>query len=108
MLAKKFRLTRKEVSQIQRKGRRMNLDIFNVKFLPNKFGYARYAVSIPVKTYKRATDRNRLRRLIYCEIKESNITSSTDYLFSLYNQTTEEKLKSVIKTICEKFAKYPN
>jgi len=65
MLARKFRLQKKEVERVYKKGRVLRFDNFLIRILDNRTTHARFAVIIPKKTLAKAVDRNRARREIY-------------------------------------------
>lgn len=73
MLAKKFRLPiqswmkDKNKKAITKKG-----NFFIVKVLPNNLGFSRFGAIIGLKTAKKATRRNRLKRTIFNFIRLNN------------------------------------
>ena len=102
MLAKKYRLNRKKIGLIHKRGRRFNFGKIGMKCLPNNLGYSRFAVNVPVSVYKKAVDRNRLRRIIYDEAGKSVLAQkSYDCLIGLFAPLTDEKneIQKVFKQI---------
>lgn len=73
MLAKKFRLPirpwmkDKNKKAITKKG-----NFFIVKVLPNNLGFSRFGTIVSLKTAKKATQRNRLKRTIFNFIRLNN------------------------------------
>lgn len=100
MLAKKFRLSRKEIGLTHKRGRRLNHEGIGIKCLANQLGYSRFAVNVPVSASKKATERNRIRRIIYDEIGQAKPSSNLDCLISLYRLDNESKIREKIKKIC--------
>ena|SRR3990167_4255743 len=100
MLAKKFRLSRKEIGLIHKKGRRLSSDGISIKCLANRLGFCRFAVNVPVSVSKKATERNRIRRIVYDEIGKTNPQGSIDCLINIYSKTEEKLLRGKIKKIC--------
>lgn len=99
MLSKKFRLTRKQIGFIHKGGRRMSVDKINVKFVPNRLLYSRFAVNVPTSVYKKAVDRNRLRRIIYAEIGKIKMAAAYDCLINIYSQDSEENIRQKTREI---------
>ena len=102
MLSKKYRLSRKQITLIHKKGRRHNADQISLKFLPNTLGFGRFAVNVPTSAYKKATDRNRLRRVVYQEIGKSSLNQPFDFLISIYRRESEENILKKVKEILSK------
>lgn len=100
MLGKKFRLSRKEISLIHKRGRRLNAEGIGIKCLNNQLGYSRFAVNVPVNVSKKATDRNRLRRIIYDEIAKAKPTGAVDCLIGIFRKDDEVSIRQKIKKIC--------
>lgn len=100
MLAKKFRLSRKQIGLIHKKGRRLNTEGINTKCLANRLGFCRFAVNVPVSVSKKATDRNRIRRVVYDEISKSKPVGNIDCLINIYSKIDEAILREKIKKIC--------
>lgn len=103
MLSKKYRLSGKDINWLHRKGRRLNAEGMAIKCLTNRLGHSRFAVNVPVKTAKKATERNRIRRVVYDEIgKNKNCLGkgSFDCLISIYQKDDEAALRAKIEKIC--------
>jgi ribonuclease P protein component len=64
MLAKKFRLPTELIPIVARTGRLYRLSHFDVRVVPSSATTARFGVSISAKIDKRATVRNRIKRLL--------------------------------------------
>ncbi len=100
MLAKKFRLSRKQIGLIHKRGRRLNAEGIGLKCLPNHLGYSRFAVNVPISVSKKATERNRIRRIIYDEIGKASSKGSVDCLIGIYRKDDEAAIRQKIKKIC--------
>lgn len=71
MLPKKYRLKRKkDIERVIKEGRYFYSPILWFKIIKNTEGYSRLGLIIPKKSYKRAVDRNRLKRLFTSIIEE--------------------------------------
>jgi len=69
MLAKKYRLPVHKVYRLR--GRVFGGDYFSIKITKNNLGYSRFGAVVGVKISKKATERNKLRRLVFNTIKEN-------------------------------------
>jgi ribonuclease P protein component len=65
MLAKKFRLTHRQVDFTKSSGLRVSTNLLTIVFSKNSEKYNRFAVVTSTKMAKQATVRNKLRRQIY-------------------------------------------
>jgi len=97
MLAKKFRLTRKQVNIVYRKGKSTSLGIISIKAYANKLEYSRFSVIIPKSLIKKVVERNRLRRIIFEELNKGPKTKAGDYLIRLHKVIPEEALRAQIR-----------
>ena len=88
MLANKFRLKKSEVSAVYKKGRGRNFGLIGVKVLVNRLGFGRFSVVIPKSLVKYASDRNRLRRIIFEEIAKQKALG--DWVIRLYRRPENE------------------
>lgn len=74
MLAKKFRLPiRSWMKDKNKKASTKKGIFFIVKILPNNLGFSRFGTIISLKTAKKATQRNRLKRIIFNFIRLNNL-----------------------------------
>jgi len=74
MLKKTKRLTTKEFQEVFQKGKRVSSPLFLVSYLDIK--KTKVAVSIPKKIYKKAIDRNYIKRIIFECLKKQDIPTS--------------------------------
>ncbi len=102
MLAKKNRLSRYQIQKVIKRGRRFNFGFFGFKILANQLDFARFAVVVPKSLAKKATKRNRLRRIIFEELGHF-LKINLDVMVKLYQIPENEKiLRAKVK---EAFAK---
>lgn len=99
MLAKKFRLARRQIESLRKRGLKKNFGNIVIKSLPNRLGYSRFAVNIPATVIKKASDRNRLRRIIFEELSQAK-PQGKDFQINLYRAIDEDALRDQIKKIC--------
>ena len=65
MLKRSFRLAKKDMDRIYKKGQKAAQDLFVVRYLPNRSSHARFSVIISKKVLAKAVDRNQAKRKIY-------------------------------------------
>lgn len=99
MVAKKYRLSRSQIGLIYKKGKKKSFGKLSVRYLGNRVGFPRFAISVSAKVYNKATARNRLRRIIYEEIAKNKFVLSNDMLLTVFSQMPEEEAKKEIKEI---------
>jgi ribonuclease P protein component len=101
MLAKKFKLNIGEFIQKRptfvKKG-----PFFAVKYIPNGLSYSRFGVVIGKKIDKRATERNRIRRIFYRVMRERNLQAAPgqDVMIQVYpeiKQFSKEEIANIVK-----------
>ena len=91
MLAKKNRLSRLEIQKVIKKGKRFNFGFLSFKILANQFDFARFAVVVPKSLVKKATERNRLRRIMFEELKQY-LKINLDVMVRIYQLPENEKI----------------
>ena len=65
MLSKKERIKKKkEFEYVFRKGKNFNNAFFIVKVVENKISFSRFAFVAPLKSFKKAVDKNKIKRLM--------------------------------------------
>ncbi|AKM77926.1 MAG: Ribonuclease P protein component [Candidatus Wolfebacteria bacterium GW2011_GWE1_48_7] len=101
MLAKKFKLNIAEFIKKRptfvKKG-----PFFAVKYVPNGLSYSRFGVVVGKKVDKRATERNKIKRMFYEGIRGRNLQNSEgqDVMILIYPETkqfTKGDIKQIIK-----------
>lgn len=103
MLSKKYRLARREINLIYKKGRSQNFNQIKVKFLdrPGQI-FPRFALVVPQKVLKKAAARNRLRRVVFSEIEQilkNKKIQPRDYLIRFYAAPDEKTLRQIIQKV---------
>ena len=71
MIAKKYRLSNREVKKVLSKGRPFFSYSLVFKKIPSKLDYARFAIVISRKSVPNAVIRNSFRRYFYAYMKKS-------------------------------------
>lgn len=94
MIARKYRLSRKQINLIYKKGMSRSCGDFGFKFLFIPRDFSRFAVVISGKVAKKASVRNRWRRVIFDELY--NLTDKSaikpgDYLVRVFKSIEDEK-----------------
>lgn len=64
MLPKSYRLPSPEIRPLMRSGKRLSTAGLQLVFMPNAVGVCRFAFVVPTGVDKRATVRNRIKRLL--------------------------------------------
>lgn len=72
-LSKKHRLNGKDFERVLRKGKTVKNSFFFIRFLENKIGRGRVAVSVTMKVAKKSTTRNYLRRIMIGTVGASGL-----------------------------------
>lgn len=93
MFKKKHRLTAREFSEFFAMGKRLHLPTIQLTYMP--FAEKKVAVVIPKKIYKRAVDRNRLRRQIYYALR-TVVPESGVFLFILKKEAKNTDISAII------------
>ena len=94
MLAKKFRLGRKQLNLIYKKGTNRGFGELGVKFMVNAVDYSRFAIVIPKKVVASVVKRNRYRRVIYDEVQKFTLKSQKngDFLIRMFKEIEDDKI----------------
>lgn len=103
MLAKKYRLTRRQINLIYKKGKGQKFGILGIKSLATDLLFPRFAVVVPVAVLKKATERNRLRRVVFAEIGQilkRRTIQNKDYIIRFYQSPVDEKtLRQIVEKV---------
>jgi ribonuclease P protein component len=82
--SKARRLIQKEVEELLRAGKRLSRDALGVRLLENNRALGRIAIAVPKRIFKRAVDRNRIKRVIREEFRHHEVRRcSVDLLITL-------------------------
>lgn len=90
MLPKKYRLKhKKDIEKVIKEGRYFYSPIFWFKIIKNTEKFSRLGLIVPKKSYKKAVDRNRLKR-VFTSILEDRIRKTPNFDIVVYfkNQKT--------------------
>ena len=110
MFPKSNRIPHEVFMRVFRTGRRIHNENFLIIALPNSQPLCRFAVQVGVKIDKRATQRNRMKRLVRESIRHllPSIKSGFDFIIIAQknfaekkNQEIEVTLKNLIKKSCD-------
>lgn len=103
MLSKKYRLTRRQINLIYKKGKGQKFEILGLKSLAVNLPFPRFAIVVPLAVLKKATDRNRLRRVVFTEIDQvlkNKGIQNKDYIIRFYKAPADEKvLRQIIQKV---------
>lgn len=105
MLSRSYRLRKKEVDRLFRKGFTQRNAFFSLKSLVNRTNHFRLAVVIPKAQVKKATARNRLKRKIIEQILKLKL-ANLDIAIVLKNKIKEEQLEKELKDILGKISNF--
>ncbi len=83
MIKKIERVSKKLFQEIFSKGGYKHSPIFSAKIAPSNDGVTRFAVVVPKTVFKKAHDRNRIRRIFYASIKDKDtkVIKNRVYIF---------------------------
>lgn len=65
MISKKFKIPKKHIALILKKGESFDSKLYVVRFWENKAQFPRFRIIVSTKFARKAVDRNRTRRQIY-------------------------------------------
>ena len=104
MLKKKFRLSGLDIKNIfANKYKKFASKDWLIIYKENNLGYPRFSVSPRTSIFKKAVERNKIRRLVYKFIRElmqKEKISSYDFLIIIQNKEIDlEKLKEFLKNV---------
>lgn len=103
MLPKKYRLNRRQINLIYKKGQSKKFGHIGVKFLTNNLTFPRFAVVVPLSAAKKAVARHRLRRIIFDELQkllENKNIQNKDYIMRVFQTPIDEKiLRPIVRGI---------
>lgn len=96
MLAKKFRLPIQTV--IGKKGKILKDSYFLLNVMPNCLLYSRYGIVVSKKVSAKATERNRIKRIIFSALNPKKIPPR-DFLIIVSPKIKELKKEEIIKQL---------
>lgn len=99
MIAKKFKIPKKHIPLILKKGESFDSKLYVVRFWENKVGFPRFRIIVSTKFAKKAVDRNKTRRQIYeilrLTIKENLKVRPLDMILIPKKQILSKEYKEI-------------
>jgi len=99
MISKKFKIPKKNIALILKKGESFDSKLFVVRFWENKVGFPRFRIIVSTKFAKKAVDRNKTRRRIYeilrLIIKENSTLRPLDIVLIPKKQILSKEYKEI-------------
>lgn len=102
MLKCSYRLSKRDIARVFKKGRGVSGSILRIKFLENRTGHPRFAVTCPNKVATKATARNRLRRKTYIILEDILPKSNIDIAINFQKLPEETQIKPALVDIFKK------
>jgi ribonuclease P protein component len=107
-LPKGYRLSKNEFKRVFEKGKTVKSSFFFINFLKNNSDHVRLATAVPAKIFKKATVRNKFRRIVADVVKKSYLyTRPFDLVIIatevIVGKTAKEIKGELEKTIDKKF-----
>ncbi|MDD5651800.1 MAG: ribonuclease P protein component [Parcubacteria group bacterium] len=102
MFPKKQRVAKKkDFDLIFKKGKILHSDFFTVRFLKNDMDFRRFAVLVSKKISPKATERNRLKRILREAIRKNQklFPSGNDYVFYVKKNYSKISFRELEKLI---------
>ena len=103
MLARRFRLKKRDIARVYKKAQRINKDFLLVRFMPNMAKFSRFAVVIPKSVVKSSVGRSRYKRKTHESLQEFRalLKQNYDIILSFRKAPDEKNIEPVIKEILE-------
>lgn len=103
MLARSFRLKKREIDRVYKKGQKIPKGFLLVRYVLNSAKHSRFAVIIPKKVAAKSVSRSRLKRLahetLYKEMK--SLKSNYDVIISFQKFPDEKEIEAVLKDVLQ-------
>lgn len=107
-LSRKNRLnSENNFDSVYQKGKTVKDSFFFIKFVGNDLGYARWALSVPIKVTKKSTARNWIKRTVAQIIRNNFLNLPFDFVF-IASQPILDKSSDEIKGHMEQAIKKIN
>ena len=91
MLARSFRLQKKDIDRLYKKGKVLRQDNFLLRIMVNHTDHCRFAIVISKKVLPHAVDRNRARRLMFDFLqKNPDLYSGKNLDIAIYPKSIKE------------------
>ncbi|OGN03913.1 MAG: ribonuclease P protein component [Candidatus Yanofskybacteria bacterium RIFCSPHIGHO2_01_FULL_44_17] len=99
-LAKKYRLAKKDIEMVLKRGRTAKNSFFFIKFLENQAEHFRAAIVISNKVSKKAVVRNRIRRIIAESFRSGQVLKrSFDMVVVATANIVEKRTKEIKREV---------
>lgn len=108
MLSKEKRLTKtRDFERIYQKGKRLSSESFNLNYGKNRTEVTRVGIVVGKKFSKKATERNRVKRVFREAINElyKDLKTGMDIVVFVKTNKSEIKLEKIKKELFESFKK---
>lgn len=102
MLSRSYRLSKKDIDRVFKKGRGVFGPILRIKFFSNRTDHPRYAVTVSNKVAPKAVTRNRLRRKTYEILGGLSLRSNLDIAINYQKLPEEVQIKPALVEIFQK------
>lgn len=101
MLARCFRLKKRDIARIYKKGQRLNKDFLLTRYISNTAKSSRFAVVIPKSVVKGSVGRSRLKRKTHEALQEFRVLLKQNYdiILSFRKIPDEKIIAPVVKEI---------
>lgn len=109
MLPKENRLSKKETNKVFKKGKKIFGDFLVLRIVPNSLNLSRFTVVVPKKNFKKATQRNKIKRLIRESLRKKllRIKKGFDGIFIATSLTLNKDYQEIEKEV-EKLLRFAN
>lgn len=104
-LAKKYRLPKKDIDRIFKQGKTVRSSFFFIRFLKNEVNRLQVAVIVPNKVLKKATARNRVKRIFTETIRSGQFLKKSFDMVVVATASIVEKQSKEIKRELEQTIK---
>ncbi len=91
MLSRSYRLRKKEIERVRKKGQIRRDRYFNIKFSANRASHFRIAIVIPKRIIAKAVARNRIKRKIAESLTQKDL-GHFDIIMTLKTNTSEKDI----------------
>lgn len=101
MLKRIFRLTKRDIVRLYKKGRSFRENAVLIRFGPNYAKNSRFAVIIPKSALVKSTDRSRLKRIVHQSLQElkPQLKDNIDVTISFRKDIPEKEIKPLMEKI---------
>ena len=97
MLMRSFRLTKSDITRVFKKGRAYKGSNLSFRYLQNRTDHPRYAIIIPKTILPKATDRNRLKRMVSANLTEISFKNNLDITIQVKRLIEEKDIAAELR-----------